>query len=172
MQLDRRATRPIHDLVLGPLDYLLVVPGMAFGSYAMPFMLGGIGLWLGWRVAALGVAAAITTVAITDPLKHWLARERPLPLGKPRRVRIRSLVKNPAFPSGDSAQAGMIALLLVFNGPCDDWRRWLFLLLAPPCMFARVYFGAHWIGDTLAGVIIGAAVMLAFQSLFGGFVAA
>ncbi len=170
-QLDRLASRSIHDLALGPLDYLLVVPGMLFGIYVMPFTLAAIGLWLGWKVAALGVAASITTVAITDPLKLYFSRERPEQLEAARRVRIRKLVKNPSFPSGDSAQAALIALLLWANCGVDDWRRHVWLGLVPLCMFARVYFGAHWIGDTIAGAAIGAGVMLVYQALFGSFVA-
>lgn len=34
-------------------------------------------------------------------------------------------------------------------------NRLLFLFLPLPTMFGRVYYGAHWIGDTLGGVIIG-----------------
>jgi len=169
--LDRRASRPIHDLTLGGLDYLLVVPGMAFGVYVMPLTLAAIGLWLGWKVAVVGIAASITTVAITDPLKLYFSRQRPAPLEATRRVRIRKLVNNPSFPSGDSAQAALIAILLWANCGVEDWRRHLWLALVPACMFARVYFGAHWIGDTIAGAAIGACVMLVYQALFASFVA-
>lgn len=169
--LDRLASRTIHDLTLGPLDYLLVVPGMAFGSYVMPFTMAAIGLWLGWNVALVGIAASITTVAITDPLKHWFERERPAPLEAARRIRIRKLVKNPSFPSGDSAQAAVIALLLWSACGIEDWRRHVWFGLIPLCMFARVYFGAHWIGDTIAGAAVGAAVMLVYLALFGAMLA-
>ena len=33
-------------------------------------------------------------------------------------------------------------------------------LLPIPTMFGRVYYGAHWIGDTFGGVLIGFAVSL------------
>ncbi len=36
--------------------------------------------------------------------------------------------------------------------------RYVFFLLPLPTMFARVYFGAHWIGDTLGGYAIGVAM--------------
>lgn len=169
--LDRLASRPIHDLSLGPLDYLLVVPGMAFGSFVMPLTLALIGITLGWNVALLGAAASLTTVAITDPMKHWFSRERPQPPQAARRVRIRGLVKTPSFPSGDSAQAAVIALLLWSACGVEDWRRHLWFALVPLCMFARVYFGAHWIGDTIAGAAIGSGVMMVYLALFGSMLA-
>jgi undecaprenyl-diphosphatase len=103
-------------------------------------------------------------------MKLYFSRERPEQLTAKRRVRIRKLVKNPSFPSGDSAQAAVIAFLLWANCGADDWRRYLWLGMIPSCMFARVYFGAHWIGDTIAGAAIGAAVMLLYQALFASFV--
>lgn len=36
----------------------------------------------------------------------------------------------------------------------------LALLIPFPTMFARVYFGAHWIGDTVGGLLIGFALGL------------
>ncbi|KAA0217871.1 phosphatase PAP2 family protein [bacterium] len=171
-ELDRQASRPIHALSLGLLDYLLAVPGMMFGSYFMPVTLSLVGVLLGWKFTLVGLAACLATLAITDPLKHWAARQRPQPLEAPRRVAIRTLVRNPSFPSGDSAQAAMIATMLWLNAPLEGWVRHLLLLIAPACMFARVYFGAHWVGDTLAGAAIGAAVWFVFQGLFSDFLAA
>lgn len=161
LSLDRRLSGPIHRLVMGPFDYLLAVPGMAFGTYAMPFTLGGIGLWLGWKVLVIGIAASPVTVSITQTLKHWTKRARPDVPFKPRRVHLHGLVRNPSFPSGDSAQAAVVSLLMVLQGPVPGPERWLFMIPLPLCMFARIYFGAHWIGDTLAGAAIGAAVMAA-----------
>lgn len=171
-ELDRHASRPIHAISLGLLDYLLVVPGMMFGSYLMPVTLSLVGLYLGWKFTLVGLAACLATLAITDPLKHWAARPRPQPLEAPRRIPLRGLVKNPSFPSGDSAQAAMITMMLWLNAPMEGWPRHVLLLIAPACMFARVYFGAHWVGDTLAGAAIGAAVWFVFQGLFGDFLAA
>jgi membrane-associated phospholipid phosphatase len=65
----------------------------------------------------------------------------------------------------------MVALLLWLNAPLQGVPRHALLLLAPACMFARVYFGAHWIGDTIGGAAIGAFVMLVYQYLFGGMLA-
>lgn len=41
------------------------------------------------------------------------------------------------------------------------------LLLIPATMFARIYFGAHWLGDTIAGGAVGAAVAAGVHALLG-----
>lgn len=169
-QLDHTLSARIHGWRLGPLDYLLVVPGMLFGSYGMPLTVLALGLWLGWRFGLVCGMAALTTFAITGPLKHWIGRERPAPLEAPRAFKLRKLVNNPSFPSGDSAQAGAIVTLLIVLGPLPWPHSLVFLPLVPLCMLARVYYGAHWIGDTIAGAAIGAGVAGAYAFWFGQFV--
>lgn len=164
---DEAISRPLHRLRPGPWDYALALPGVMFGSYGMPGTVLALGLWLGLPFAVLVVAGALATVAITGPLKVLLNRPRPeAPVQ--RRLRLRSLVNNPAFPSGDSAQAAMVTTLLVLAGPFDDSRRWLFLPLAPLCMFSRVYYAAHWVGDTVAGAAIGIGVGVLYAHWLGG----
>jgi membrane-associated phospholipid phosphatase len=112
--------------------------------------------------------AALTTFAVTGPLKHFFRRERPAPLAALRTFKLRKLVNNPSFPSGDSAQAGALVTLVILFGP---WPWTLFALpLVPLCMFSRVYFGAHWFGDTVAGVAIGCGVALPYALWFNEFV--
>ena len=170
-QLDRTISAQVHGWQLGPVDYLLVVPGMMFGSYVMPLTILGLGFWLSWQFALVAVMASLTTLAITNPLKHWLARPRPEPLDAARAFKLRKLVNNPSFPSGDSAQAGAIVVLVMLLGPLGWPASLAFLPLIPLCMFSRVYFGAHWIGDTIAGVAIGALVGFAYGFWFAQFVA-
>ena len=166
-QLDHNLSKRVHGLQFGPLDYVLVGPGMIFGSYVMPLTVMGMSLWLGWRFGAICIMAALTTLAITGPMKHYFGRVRPEPIDS-RRFKLRKLVNNPAVPSGDSAQAGAMVMLVVMLGP---WPWSLAALpLAPLCMFSRVYFGAHWVGDTVAGVLIGALVGGVYGFWFGGWV--
>ena len=167
-QLDHSLSERVHRLELGVGDYLLVVPGMLFGSYVMPLTIISLSFWLGWRFGALAVMTALTTLAITNPLKHWIGRDRPEPLTTLRVFKLRKLVNNPSFPSGDSAQAGAMILLVILFAPWP-WSL-LALPLIPLCMFSRVYYGAHWFGDTIAGVAIGCGVALAYGFWFIEFV--
>ena len=167
-QLDHSLSERVHRLELGALDYVLVVPGMLFGSYVMPLTLGALALWLGWQFGALAVMTALTTVAISNPMKHWIGRDRPQPLESLRAFKLRKLVTNPSFPSGDSAQAGAMIMLVILFGP-GPWSL-LALPLIPLTMFSRVYYGAHWFGDTIAGVAIGCCVALPYGFWFSEFV--
>lgn len=168
-QLDHRLSRAVHELTFGRFDYALAVPGMLFGSYVLPVFLLVLGLWLGWQVAFVAFMSALTTLAITHPLKYAIGRQRPEP-PEMRALKLRRLVNNPSFPSGDSAQAGSMATLLVLLGPLSWPVSAVFLALVPMCMFSRVYFGAHWWGDTAAGALIGAGVALVYAYWFGVFV--
>jgi membrane-associated phospholipid phosphatase len=170
--LDHKASHAIHRISLGRVDYIVALPGMLFGSYMMPLVVVGLGVLINWQFAAVLAMVAITTLAVTAPLKYWVGRDRPDPPEAPRALKLRKLVKNPAFPSGDSAQAGAVAVMLVLLGPLVWPLNLLWLALVPLCMFSRVYFGAHWWGDTVAGAAIGAAVGLAYVHWFGGWVQA
>jgi len=169
---DHAISRPIHGLRLGLLDYFLAVPGLMFGSYGMPLTILGLWLLVDWRFALVCTLAAVTTLAITGPLKHYFGRARPTDLPHRRAIALRSLVNNPAFPSGDSAQAAMIATMLIAAGPIHGPQAWWFAALVPLCMFSRVYYGAHWVGDTVAGAAIGAGVGACYATWFGGWMAA
>lgn len=143
---------------------------MLFGSYVMPFVIAALAIWPGWRFALVALMASLTTLGITGPMKHYIKRQRPPPFDTPRAFKLRGLVNNPAFPSGDSAQAGALTMLLILLGPLAWPASLVFLPLAPLCMVSRVYFGAHWVGDTVGGVTIGAGVGLCYASWFEVFV--
>ena len=119
----------------------------------------GLALRSGAAACSLGLAA------LTSTIKRITDRGRPQPLA-PRALAVRALATSPSFPSGDSAQAALVTTLLILAGPFEDARRWLFLPLAPCCMFGRVYFGAHWIGDTVGGLLLGVAAALLARPLF------
>ena len=70
-----------------------------------------------------------------------------------------------SFPSGHSANAALIATTLgiIF------WRTWVWV--AGPfytvlMMLSRTYLGAHWISDTVGGMLVGAGVAVIIWAPF------
>jgi len=109
----------------------------------------------------LGITCCIT-VFITQISKKIIKRLRPdaNTLGI-KMLDLRSPLTNFAFPSGDTAQAAAYCycLYLIKN---NIW----YLLFIPNCAWARIYFGCHYIGDCLAGALIGIIVVYFFWHFF------
>ncbi len=112
----------------------------------------GMILILKFICIAIACMFSIATFFAVDIAKRMVGRHRPRHFAA-RRYNVRMLINNPAMPSGDSAQAAVWACVLsrLFGTP-------VFLALIPSTMFARVFYGAHWIGDTIVGAAIGCFV--------------
>ena len=104
---------------------------------------------------------SLINLVVVEVSKLLIGRPRPHAFAR-RYFNVRSLVSNHAMPSGDSSEATVCALVL-----CGVVNSALPLLIVPCAMFARVFFGAHWLGDTVAGVATGAAVFLFCRSILG-----
>ena len=102
------------------------------------------------RWTALYVAVAfLASNLVVQLLKLVLSRARP--------EDILVSIQSGSFPSGHVANAATLAVVLAVIG----WRWWVFvaggayvLLMA----LSRTYLGAHWVSDTVGGLLIGAAV--------------
>lgn len=115
--------------------------------------------WLAWRRNWRAVAHLIAVVAMaavsTVALKVLLHVQRPIP--------IEAGWDAFAFPSGHSAinaaLYGFLAIIIVWEIDAR-WRlpvSGVLALLVGAIAFSRVYLGAHWLSDVLAGTAFGIA---------------
>jgi membrane-associated phospholipid phosphatase len=98
----------------------------------------------------------IVAVGVNQPIVNGVKENRPY-VTLHHTLLLVSPSTDYSFPSDHATMAGAVAagLLLV------AWRLGLLALLAALLIaFARVYIGAHYPGDVLAGLAVGAAVVL------------
>jgi undecaprenyl-diphosphatase len=168
-------TGPIGDL---DVRALLAVYGGAHGTWGLPMVAATL-LGEGWSALALlpllawertrrfatvlAVAVAVQASAVWalkaafGRVRPWIALRLADPFGAPQ---------DPSFPSGHAAGSFCVAAFLAFALPAvwpDAPRRTRAVVLAAVALAAlvalsRVYLGAHFPGDVLAGSLLGAAI--------------
>jgi hypothetical protein len=158
---DQRLSSHLHALPAGLLlESLVLLPALAFSSYAMPFMIAVTAFLAPPLFAATAVLACLATLGVTTLLKRATRRLRPgLHACAHRRYAVRSMETNNAMPSGDSAQAALWCTLFASacwpGAPCAGAA---VLAVVPVVQAARVFFGCHWAADTCVGAAIGAGI--------------
>lgn len=100
-----------------------------------------------WAVAFDSfVSSVIASKGITPALKALTRRERP------------NGGDADAFPSNHATQAFAVASVIARHYDDRRWVRWAAYGVATGVGLARVYHGAHWTSDVLAGAAIGSLV--------------
>ena len=154
-KLDTRFSRRCALPVASPW-WRLVRPVAHLGDGLYVF--GGLVLFylLGWliddmylRQANLIITVEILLVMLTITLiKYLIRRERPQPPGEFVTFRYDAY----SFPSGHAARMAALAMGVTFFFPT---LAWLAVGVALGVALARVVVGVHYVGDILAGIVIG-----------------
>lgn len=129
--------------------------GGPIGVFVVPLLIALLLLYLrGWRAGLFALAVFIFSALLVQVAKHLLGRARPEDL---------MVVSDyGSFPSGHTANAATIALVLWLLiprvGVAIAGVIWVLLMA-----FARTMLSAHWLTDTLGGAMlgVGAALLMA-----------
>jgi membrane-associated phospholipid phosphatase len=117
-----------------------------------------------WTQLAIFVTAVVLSELCIGPLKAWTDRARP-----PGRIIETS---SASFPSGHSIAAAVTAFGLVVAFLPRGRRRvhWgiVATFVAASMAWSRVYLGAHWATDTIAGICFGVGIAVGTEVLLEG----
>lgn len=108
------------------------------------------------RLALFVAGANLGVLALTQLIKFLVSRPRPLD----RLVQVDS----GSFPSGhvSATTAAMVSTAIVVG------RLWMWIsgaILSIAMMYSRMYLGAHWFSDTVAGLLLGAGLTILLWGL-------
>ncbi|MDQ7993733.1 MAG: phosphatase PAP2 family protein [Propionicimonas sp.] len=150
------ARGPGWDVVALTLNYL---GGGLIGAVVVPILVTlALARWRGWWQAAYFLVASAASALVVQVLKAVFDRARPEDM---------LVVSDPgSFPSGHTANAATIAVAMGLLFP----RWWVWLAGAGYTVLmavSRTYLGAHWLTDTLGGMLVGAGVAVLVWAAFG-----
>jgi len=165
--LDDRTFMALYGGAQGPMGTPMIVFSLLGGGWAALALVPLIA-WPGpsrvrsfARALAVAIAAqALLVVGIKAAfgrVRPWIALGLPAPIGEPH---------DGSFPSGHAAGAFCVATFLAMAMPgffpeSPRRARWLSavaMIVAAAIAFSRVYLGAHFPSDVLAGGLLGGAI--------------
>jgi undecaprenyl-diphosphatase len=164
MNMDISVHNMMQDLRSTPGDQIMVAITMLGDGVVMISVALAMIAWLCWRRAwraAISVAVTIVAARLFVPvIKTWLQRPRP--------EDFTGIIDVFSFPSGHTTFAtvtfGILAVLA-----SRSMGRWGQALVYAACgiaviaiSYSRIYLGAHWLSDVMAGFLFGAVMTAAF----------
>lgn len=140
---------PFWESVARVFDFL---GGGIFGVFVVPIAILVLLLVFKRRVGAMYfLIASVLSAALVQILKNTVDRPRP--------EQILVTADFGSFPSGHTANAATIAVVLAII--VNRWWVWALGTVWTLCMLlSRNYLGAHWLTDTIGGLVLGAAVAI------------
>ncbi|WP_375771653.1 phosphatase PAP2 family protein [Archangium gephyra] len=141
--------------------WTLLARGLSLlGDTACALVLFALVRWRAGRVAALSVAGLFMLTGLVD-LALWelVGLPRPREAG----IVVRDDPAVSSFPSGHTVTSVALFGWLALRGWLPRAVPWL---VVPLVMLARLYLGAHYLGDVLAGLLIGLLLLGAYTRLW------
>lgn len=111
--------------------------------------------------ALITPGAALIAVAVQQVVVKLVDEGRPYAL-LPDTLVLVTRTTDPSFPSDHACVCGAVAAGLFF---VDRRLGWIAAVAASIMAFARVYVGAHWPLDVVAGLVLGAGITLLLMAL-------
>lgn len=162
LDLDTSWMEEVLDNRVGPAIALALlfdnVGGHVIGVFVVPIAIALALLLTKRRWGALYfVLACALSAGFVQVLKKLFGRDRPLD--------ILVVSDYGSFPSGHTANAATlaVALGLVLQ---RTWMWVLGIVWSIGMLLSRTYLGAHWLTDTLGGLLVGAAAAVILWALF------
>jgi undecaprenyl-diphosphatase len=133
-----------------PALFFNYVGGGILGSVVIPVLifLTLLAFRRPWGAGYFAIASAASVICV-QVLKHTVGRARP--------TEILVVSDTGSFPSGHTANAATMAVVFAILFP----RVWVWCAGAVWTVLmavSRTYLGAHWLSDTIGGILLGAGV--------------
>ncbi|HEV7743134.1 MAG TPA: phosphatase PAP2 family protein [Pseudolysinimonas sp.] len=132
------------------------------------------GGWFGVLVVPVGIAVALliarrpwaaSAFILGSAVSSGVVQVMKIGFGRARPEQILIPLDSPSFPSGHTANAATIVVLLALLLR----RRWIAVAGAGYVVLmalSRTYLGAHWVTDTLGGILVGSALAVLVWVIF------
>jgi membrane-associated phospholipid phosphatase len=133
------------------LGFTHIGSGIAAAAIGLVLFLAGDRL-----VAYLIILGTLTLWIVVELVKALLRRSRPFIRVTQARI-VGSLASGRSFPSGHTSQAFFMATLIAQHYHVNAWMMFLLNSVALLIGITRMYVGAHYPRDVLAGALLGSA---------------
>src|SRR6266699_3649735 len=140
--------------------FMIAISEIGFPTLSIPLTIGVAGIFLGLRFRLEAIFILLTTSSnlLNALVKRLIKRPRPTK----ELVTVARVINEPSFPSGHVMHYtnffGLLIYLLATNWRSGRLRNILIAICTALIVFigpSRVYLGAHWPSDVMAGYIYG-----------------